>query len=152
MLHAGDRVRLVELGDAGLPWVRYGWVSRMAADTDVAVVLFDDALDDERVEAGRLEPVSLPDLRLELEGSDLLAEPVLRAGLAGLWAAEAERAGLDVAGLRRLDGGSEDSRGAGSYAIAELVSAGRPWILAAYEQPDQPGRVVVAPRRAGPWL
>src|SRR5690242_16003319 len=106
MLQAGDRVRLVEQGEAGLPSVRYGWISRIAV-SGAALVLFDDALDDAVVEQARLEPVSVTELRLELDGTDLLAEPALRSGLAALWAAEAEQAGLDVAGLRPLQQGRD---------------------------------------------
>ena len=58
--------------------------------------MLDGELGGEVIDLDQLEPVSITNVELRLDGADLLDDPELRRGLVDLWRAEAESAGLDV--------------------------------------------------------
>ena len=99
MYSLGDRVRCSHTAEDGLPLVRYGFVRSMADATGPVVVMFDGEIGGEEISIDQLEPVTVTSLDLCLDGDGLLDDPELRRGLAPLWQAEAEDAGLDVAGV-----------------------------------------------------
>ena len=118
----GDRIRYSTTGDDGLPLVRYGFVGGVSDDGGPIVVMLDGELSGDVVDPTDIEP-------LVLAGSDLLDDPSLRQGLVNLWAAEAETAGLEIAGLRCIGTGVRDS--SEGYALAELSSGTDQYVLRA---------------------
>ena len=113
MYSLGDRVRVSLTAEDGLPLVRYGFVRSMADAAGPVVVMFDGEIGGEEIAIDQLEPVTVTSLDLRLEGGDgLLDDPGLRRGLAPLWQAEAEDAGLDVDGMIHLNGDGADGPGA----------------------------------------
>ncbi len=136
MFQPGDRVRWVSLGDDGFPIVRYGFVGGSNGDhTRVAVMLDGELKGDTVVDLDQLEPVTITNIELRLQGIDLLTDPSLRQGLVNLWTAEADQAGLEVRSLEYLGhegwGWSPDG-----CALAELRSGGQPYILRALMPSD----------------
>ena len=103
MFQPGDRVRWASLGDDGFPIVRYGFVRGSNGDHDrVAVMLDGDLKGDTVVDLDQLEPVTITNIELHLQGIDLLADASLRQGIVNLWTAEADQAGLEVQSLEYL--------------------------------------------------
>ena len=154
------RVRVHTTDEGGLPVVRYGLLadaqrptdggtaSGGAAESSVVVVLLDGP-DAGTVTVDRrdVEPLELTSFELHLTGSDLLADPALRRGLVGLWAAEAEAAGLRVDALHPAGDGLRDS--SEGYLLAELVADGQHFVLRAVSAP--PRGVVVRVDRPNRW-
>ena len=131
----GDRVRWATMGDDGLPLVRYGFVGGVAGERGPVMVMLDGELSGDVIDLDQLEPVSITNVELHLDGPDLIDDPELRRGLVHLWQAEAEQAGLDV-----------DSHGVPrrrpAAARPELV-ARRPherWRAVRRARPARPGR------------
>ena len=112
MYSLGDRVRVSLTAEDGLPLVRYGFVRSVADAAGPVVVMFDG-------EIGGDLPVS----RLRHD------DPGLRRGLAPLWQAEAEDAGLDVDGMIHLNGDGAD--GPGAWNLAHFTSGGERYVLRA---------------------
>ena len=137
----GDRVRYSTMGDDGFPLVRYGFVGEVSDNGGPVVVMFDGELGGELVDPSEIEPVHLSNVTLVLAGSDLLDDPSLRQGLVNLWAAEAETAGLEIAGLQCIGTGVRDSTE--GYALAELTSGGDPYVLRAIVCPHDRDAVMV---------
>ena len=125
----GDRIRYSTTGDDGLPLVRYGFVGGVSDDGGPIVVMLDGELSGDVVDPTDIEPVHMSNVTLVLAGSDLLDDPSLRQGLVNLWAAEAETAGLEIAGLRCIGTGVRDS--SEGYALAELSSGTDQYVLRA---------------------
>ena len=86
----GDRVRWATTDEDGLPVVRYGFVGGAAGDGGPVVVMLDGELAGEVIDLEQLEPVSITNVELHLDGPDLIDDPNLRRGLVHLWQAEAE--------------------------------------------------------------
>lgn len=127
----GDRVRVQSTGDDGFPLVRYGFIgSTVNGEGPVEVMLDDDLRGSTVVDRSQIQSVCITNLELRLSGADLLDEPSLRHGLAHLWAAEAEQAGLDIGALHPI---GDDGRG---YLLAQLTSAGEHWILRAIRESE----------------
>ena len=146
---SGDRVRIVGTGDDGLPLVRYGSVGGMAGRNGPVVVMLDGALGGDIVDIGDLEAVTITSVELRLPGDDLFDEPALRRGLAGLWQAEADTAGLAIDALHPL---AEPRRDASdSWVLAELVAGGEQYIVRAPRPPNDPRVVVVRADRPNRW-
>ncbi|MDA2945087.1 MAG: hypothetical protein O3C33_05780 [Actinomycetota bacterium] len=125
----GDRVRRHTTDDSGLPVTLYGFVGGRPDREGRVVVMFDGHLRcDTVVHVDQLDLVSITTVSLELGGTDLIDDPSLRQGLVHLWVAEAEQAGLEVEDLSPLGTGVRDMTGTG-YALAELSSAGQPYVL-----------------------
>jgi hypothetical protein len=135
MLQPGDRVRWETTGDDGLPLIRYGFVGGCNGFGNRVAVMFDGHLKgDIVVELDQLAPVTITNVELHLHGADLLDDPSLRQGLVSLWSAEADQAGLEVRSIQLLGTGVRDSVGNG-FALAELMSGGRQYILRALYEP-----------------
>lgn len=130
MLQPGDRVRWETTGDDGFPVVRYGFVGGANGDgSKVALMLDGELKGDIVVDLDQVEPVTITNVELRLEGADLLDDPSLRQGLVNLWIGEADQAGLEI---RSIEGLGTGVREAGEcFALAEVWAAGRPWVLKA---------------------
>ena len=149
MLQPGDRVRWETTGDDGLPLVRYGFVGGANGDGNRVVVMLDGDLKGDRVlDLDQLEPVSVTNVELRLQGSDLLDDPSLRQGLVNLWSAEADQAGLEIVALHCLGTGVRDAVGDG-FALAELHAGSQQYVLRAFHGPNPDSISVKAdlPRR-----
>ena len=71
-LQPGDRVRVTDEGDDGLPTIRYGWVGGVLGAGGPIIVLLDGELKGEPVDPDRIEIVTVTSLELILSGQDLL--------------------------------------------------------------------------------
>jgi hypothetical protein len=130
MYSLGDRVRVSLTAEDGLPLVRYGFVRSVADTSGPVVVMFDGEIGVEEIGLDQLEPVTVTSLDLRLEGGDgLLDHPELRRGLAPLWQAEAEDAGLDVDGMVHLNG--DGAEPGASWTLAHFTSGGERYALRA---------------------
>ncbi|MGD9704455.1 MAG: hypothetical protein AB7Q42_12865 [Acidimicrobiia bacterium] len=143
----GDRIRVTQLGDDGLPRVRYGWVGGMIGPTGPVVVMLDGELTRDIVDLERVELVTVTSLELVLSGHDLLDEPALRRGLVRMWRAEAEEAGLAFDMMQPYGDGIRDAAG---YALGEVVAGGTAYVLHAWAVPNDTNVVRVRARRPGP--
>jgi hypothetical protein len=146
-LQPGDRIRVTESGDDGLPRVRYGWVGGMIGSAGPVVVMLDGELSRDIVDLERVEVVTVTSLELVLSGEDLLDEPALRRGLVRMWQAEAEAAGLAFDVMEAFGDGIPDT---GGYALGEVVTGGRPYILHAWAAPEGEHVVRVRAHPPGP--
>ncbi|MEO6652647.1 MAG: hypothetical protein ABIP17_08320, partial [Ilumatobacteraceae bacterium] len=73
MFQPGDRVRWESLGDDGFPVVRYGFVGGLNGDATCVAVMLDDALKGDTVVAlDQLAAVTITNIELRLNGTDLL--------------------------------------------------------------------------------
>lgn len=147
-LRPGDRVRWDTTDDDGLPAVHYGHIAGTPDSTGRVAVMFDDLLPGTTiVAAAELIVVHVTTVVLTLDGADLLDDPSLRQALVSMWLAEADAAGLSMGDVAHLRTGVRDTIGAG-YALAEVRSAGQPYVLRAAA--DDAGRISVRadlPRR-----
>jgi len=142
MFQAGDRVRWITVDDDGFPVVRYGFVGGCNGDgSKVAVMLDGELKGDLVVDLDQLEPVTITNVELRLDGVDLLDDPSLRQGLVNLWSAEAEMAGLEIRSIDCLGTGVREA--GACFALAEMWSAGRPWVLKARPDDRAPDVVLV---------
>jgi hypothetical protein len=115
--------------------------------------MFDDLLGGDIVDAGEVEMVSIDSVALVLPGTDLATDPVLRAGLAAMWSAEVDLAGLHTGPLRLLGDpegcGLRDS--AESWVLAEFTWDGAMHVVRAVLPADGTGTVVVHAGRMNRW-
>ena len=139
----GDRIRYATTGDDGYPVVRYGFVGGAANGDGPVVILLDGELGGDVVDLTKIEPVSISNVTLTLDGADLIEDPLLRQGLMNRWAAEAESAGLQIVALKPLNSqyGVRDS--SDGYTLAELSSAGEHYVLRASLCPSDPQAVTI---------
>jgi hypothetical protein len=77
----GDRVRWATTDEDGLPVVRYGFVGGAAGERGPVVVMLDGELAGEVIDLEQLEPVTITNVELHLDGPDLIDDPNLRRGL-----------------------------------------------------------------------
>ncbi len=127
----GDRVRWDTTGSDGLPLTHYGFIGgRVDASGRVVVMLDGHLKGDTVVPAEQLQAVSVLTVAMHFDDETLLDDPSLRPGLVGLWAAEAERAGLVLEDLETLGTGVVDTAGAG-FALAEFWAGGQPYVVRA---------------------
>lgn len=142
MFQAGDRVRWMTVDEDGFPVVRYGFVGGANGDgTKVAVMLDGELKGDRVVDLDQLQPVTITSVELRLDGADLLDDPSLRQGLVNLWTAEADQAGLEIRSIHCLGTGVRE--GSACFALAEVWSAGRPWVLKARPDDTAPDVITV---------
>jgi hypothetical protein len=131
MFQPGDRVRWESLGDDGFPIVRYGFVGGSNGDRTRVAVMLDDELKGNRVvDLDQLEAVTITNIELRLEGTDLLSDPSLRHGLVHLWTAEADQAGLEINSVQPRHDVGPQGPGDGCV-LAEIDSGGRHYVLRA---------------------
>lgn len=148
-LQPGDRVRVTEEGDDGLPTARYGWIGGLAEHAGRVNVLLDGELKARPVHIERIEVVTVTSLELILSGQDLLDEPALRRGLVAMWRAEAEEAGLELDALERFGDGVAEGHAA--YALGEITTGGSSYVLRASTLPGDPQIVHVRADAPASW-
>lgn len=169
----GVRVRIRGTGPDGLPTVHYGVIDQVHSTTDDTasrttgrettghgatghgatervLVLLDDAdhgpID---VPAADVDPIGITDVDLRLEGDDLLDVPELRSGLARLWAAEAARAGVEVAAFHPTGNGLRDS--SEGFVVAEVTADGEHYVVRAVRRLHGTAGVHVRAERPNRW-
>jgi hypothetical protein len=137
----GDRVRWATTGDDGLPLVRYGFVGGVASESGPVMVMLDGELNGDVIDLEQLQPVSITNVVLHLDGPDLIDDPALRRGLVHLWQAEAEQAGLDVDSMECLGAGQQlpDQ----SWSLASLLSGGERYVVRARRDQADPEVVLI---------
>ena len=137
----GDRVRWSTTGDDGLPLVRYGFVGGVASESGPVMVMLDGELNGDVIDLEQLQPVSITNVELQLDGPDLIDDPDLRRNLVHLWRAEAEQAGLDVDGLETLGTGRQlpDE----SWSLAAVSSGGERYVVRALRAESDPEVVCI---------
>jgi hypothetical protein len=141
----GDRVRVSNLGDGGLPEVRYGWVE--SVDRLRATVLFDGEITPEQVHLGTVQPVEVTTVQLVLPGRDLLDDEELRSGLVKMWQAEADLAGLAVDTLQAFGVGMAIA--VAKFELGEVIAGGEAYVLVAgLAKSDHPTVYVRAEHRS----
>jgi hypothetical protein len=137
----GDRVRWATMGDDGLPLVRYGFVGGVAGERGPVMVMLDGELSGDVIDLDQLEPVSITNVELVLDGPDLIDDPDLRRGLVHLWQAEAEQAGLDVDSMECL--GTGQLLPDRSWSLAALSSGGEQYVVRAMRHHANPEAVLI---------
>lgn len=147
----GDRVRYETVGEDGFPLVRYGFVGGQTNDDGPVVVMLDGELGGDVVDLDSIEPVSISNVTLKLEGADLLDEPRLRQGLVKLWHAEAEDAGLQIAAVHPVKDGLGVRDSSEGFALAELMAAGELYMLRATPCVNE-NMILIAASRPNRWL
>jgi hypothetical protein len=137
----GDRVRWATTGDDGLPLVRYGFVGGVASESGPVMVMLDGELNGDVIDLEQLQPVTITNVELQLDGPDLIDDPELRRGLVHLWQAEAEEAGLDVDAIEGLGAGQllPDQ----SWSLAALSSGGERYVVRAMRGLADPQTVLI---------
>lgn len=146
----GDRVQMRTMDDDGLAIVRYGTVGADQSASEPVAVIFDDARGGDTIDAAHLEPVSLDSVALWVSGLDVQRDPDLRRGLAAMWRAEAESAGLSIPAMFPL--GSTDHPGIGdgadSWLLAEFGTLSGTWVVRSTVDPGSPDTVVIRADRS----
>ena len=137
----GDRVRWETTAEDGLPLVRYGFVGGVASERGPVMVMLDGELSGDVIDLDQLQPVSITNVELHLDGPDLIDDPELRRGLVHLWQAEAEQAGLDVDAMECLGAGQllPDQ----SWSLAALTSGGEQYVVRASRDDADPEVVLI---------
>jgi hypothetical protein len=149
MFALGDRVRWATVGDDGLPLVRYGFVGGVAGEHGPVVVMLDDELNGDVIDLDQLEPVTITNVELHLDGPDLIDDPALRQGLVHLWQAEAETAGLDVDSMDILGAGQPLPDA--SWSLAALTSGGEQYVVRAMRDTRDPESVLIRAEQLRRW-
>lgn len=147
----GDRVRYETVGEDGFPLVRYGFVGGQTHHCGPVVVMLDGELGGDVVDLDAIQPVSISNVTLKLDGSDLLDDPELRQGLVQLWHAEAEDAGLQIAAIHPVRSGLGVRDSSEGFALAELMAAGEHYMLRATRCVSEDA-VLISATRPNRWL
>lgn len=151
-LRHGDRIKVRTLGDDGLPIVRYGTVGASLPADGPVVVEFDDMLGGDIVDRSEVEAVRIDNIELSLRGADLVDDPALRRGLADMWRAEADLAGLEVGAVRLLGDDSSGTRnGSDGWLLAEFTHVGVPHVVRTTADPHSSDTVVIRADRMNRW-
>lgn len=145
----GDRVMRRTIGDDGFPVTSYGTVGGAVVPNGPVVVMFDDVLGGDVVDPGDVDIVLMTTVELQLTGVDLADDPDLRRGLASMWLAELERAGLTADAWFVLGAGLRDS--SDTWALAEVRAHGATYIVRVHTNPNEPGVVRVRADQPNRW-
>lgn len=145
----GERVRVSTLDDDGFPMVRYGFVSIDTASQGPVVIEFDDMLSEVIIDSSEVTRVTPTTIELVLTGVDLSHDPDLRTGLAAMWHAEADVAGLNLPALFPLGAGLRDS--SDTWALAEFTFEGETYVVRVHTDPNSPDVVSVRAERPNRW-
>lgn len=145
----GERVRVSTFDDDGFPIVRYGFVCSDTANHGPVVIEFDDMLSDVIIDSSEVTRVTPTTVELVLTGIDLSDDPDLRSGLAAMWHAEADVAGLSVPALFPLGAGLRDS--SDTWALAEFTFEGETYVVRVHTDPNTPNVVSVRAERPNRW-
>lgn len=146
---AGDRVRVRTVDDSGIPIIRYGTVQDTTVDDGPLVVVFDDSPIGDIVDVSEVEDVDVLSIELVLNGVDLSLDPDLRQGLAAMWRAEVDLAGVEILSMFPLGAGLRDS--ADTWALAEVNDSRGTYILRVHTHPNEPGTVRVRADLPSRW-
>ena len=151
-LRSGERICVRTVDDEGIPIVRYGTVAADNRTTGPVAVFFDDLSGSDLVDISEVHRIDYDTVELRFDGSDLFDNPALRAGLATMWRAEADLAGLRVDAIFSL--GNDDAgiaNGADTWLLAEFTVAGTTHVIRTFRSPDNPTTVIVRADRANHW-
>ena len=96
------------------------FVGGVASESGPVVVMLDGELNGDVIDLEQLQPVTITNVQMHLDGPDLIEDPELRRGLVHLWQAEAETAGLDVDSMQGLGAGQQLPDG--SWSLAAITS------------------------------
>ena len=149
--HSGDRIRVSTVDDDGIPIIRYGTVGAELPSDGPVVVLFDDLLGGDIVDQSEIVLVSLDSVELRLHGLDLLADVSMRSGLAAMWRAEADVAGLTVAALHAMGDDAAGIHNGNDWLLAEFNNFGDTWLVRATIPTDGTTTVVIRADRSNRW-
>lgn len=130
---SGDRVRVENVGEDGLPLIRYGFVSGQNHSGGPVAVLLDGDLRPAVFANDDVRPVTITNVELLLNGSDLVDDPALRRGLLALWQAEIDNAGLAVDRIDALDSGCPESS---AWPLAQVSSCDGRYVVCAERNDD----------------
>jgi hypothetical protein len=114
-------------------------------------VLFDDLNGGDLVDASEVERIDYDTIELHLHGEDLLTDNVLRAGLATMWRAEANLAGLRVDAMFPLGDHVAGIADGDTWVLAEFNIAGTTHVVRATRSTQSPTTVIVRADRANRW-
>ena len=142
--------------------VRYGTVGADAVSENPIVIIYDNLAGSDLVNSSEIELLDLDLIELRLTGTDLLNDPLLRAGLAELWRAEAlgacgtcagiARAGLVIATLFPMEKGDAVGVVDGEhFLLAEFTYNGETWVVRGALASDDPTMVVIRADRMNRW-
>jgi hypothetical protein len=148
-LRSGDRVMVRTVDDDGWPMVRYGNVCEQSVDDGPIVVVYDELSGADIVDASEVRLVDMTSVELVLHGFDLSADPELRQGLAAMWRAEADVAGVVVLNMYPLGAGLRDS--SDTWALAEVSDATDTYVVRVHTNPNTPDTVIVRADRPNRW-
>lgn len=151
-LRHGDRIKVCTVDDDGLPIVRYGTVGASLPDDGPVVVEFDDMLGGDIVDRSEVVSVRVDTVELVMTGADLIDDSALRRGLADMWRAEADLAGLEI-GMVHLLGpdGAGTRNGADGWLLAEFTHTGVPHVVRTARLDNAGDTVVVRADRMNHW-
>ena len=151
-LRHGDRIKVSTVDDDGLPIVRYGTVGASLPHDGPVVVEFDDMLGGDIVDRSEVVAVRVDTIELVMRGIDLVDNPQLRRGLADMWRAEADLAGLDVGVVHRLGpDGAGTPNGNDGWVLAEFNHVGAAHVVRTIGDGSQSDTVVVRADRMNRW-
>lgn len=148
--HNGDRICVRTVDDDGLPIVRYGTVGGELPSNGPIVVMFDDLLGGDIVDRSEVQLLTVDSLELRLSGVDLVNDATMRAGLADMWLAESDLAGLPIMAMFPLGEGS-GVRDGENWLLAEFTFESATWIVRATVPGDDPTSVVIRADRSNRW-
>jgi len=147
----GERIKVRTLDDDGLPIVRYGTVGATLPSDGPVVVMFDDVLGGDIVDRSEIEAVAVDTIELALAGLDLADDAVLRAGLADMWRAEADLAGLAIGAVRAMGDDGAGVRDSDGWLLAEFTHDGLAHVVRCAPDRDRTGTVIVRADRSNRW-
>lgn len=148
---SGERIKVRTVDDDGLPIVRYGTVGATLPADGPVVVMFDDLLGGDIVDRSEIEPVTVDTIELELTGLDLCEDAALRSGLADMWRAEADLAGLAIGAVRALGDSNDGVRDSDGWILAEFTHEGLPHVVRCAVHRDRTDTVIVRADRSNRW-
>ena len=146
---SGRRVCVRTVDDNGLPLVRYGTVKETTTADGPLIVAFDDSPHGEIVDRSEVQAVDITSVELTTTGVDLADLPNLRQGLAAMWRAEADLAGVTVIAMYPLGAGLRD--GTDTWALAEVSDGTETYVVRVHTDPNEPNTVRVRADRANRW-
>lgn len=148
--HHGDRIRVCTVDDDGLPIIRYGTVGGELPSNGPIVVMFDDLLGGDIVDRSEVQLLTVDSLELRLSGVDLVDDATMRAGLADMWLAEADLAGLPIRAIFPMGDGS-GVRDGSQWLLAEFTFESQTWVVRAIIDDDDPMSVLIRADRSNRW-
>lgn len=152
MMRGGERVCVRTVDDEGIPIVRYGTIAADHRGSGPAVVIFDDLSGSDLVDVSEIAGVDYDTVELRFAGTDVMHDADLRRGLAPMWRAEADLAGLAVQALFPLgEGGAGVFDGEASWTLAEFTVHGATHVVRATVDANDPTTVVIRADRMNRW-